>query len=156
MHKQRIYLDTSVIGGCFDIEFAEWSNKLIDEFIVGKRLAVVSEIVFKEINAAPPRVINRLNDIPVDDLMIVDINNEIESLADEYLKANIITDKYYDDALHIACATFYNVDILVSWNFKHIVNYNRIIKYNSINLLNGFKTLEIRNPKEVISDEEGI
>ena len=65
-----------------------------------------------------------------------------------------ISIKYFEDALHIAYATCYNVDYLVSWNFKHIVNIFRIQKYNSINLLNGYKYLEIRTPREVLINED--
>lgn len=86
----------------------------------------------------------------------MEINNDIELLADSYVKAGAISYKYYNDAVHIACATYFQADILVSWNFKHIVNYHRILKYNSINLLNGYRILEIRNPKEVIIDEKDI
>lgn len=153
MHKPRIYIDSSVIGGCFDKEFAEWSNKLFDEFISGNKMAVVSEIVLKEISKAPIHIQEKLKSVSDQNINIVDVNKEIENLADAYLISNILTLKSYDDALHIACATFYNVDILVSWNFHHIVNYNKIMLYNSINLQNGYKPLEIRNPKEVLQYE---
>jgi predicted nucleic acid-binding protein len=154
MRKLRIYIDTSVIGGCFDEEFSEWSNKLFDEFIEGKKIAVVSDIVLKEVANAPENVKNKLNEIPLSYILIVEVNKDIELLADAYINAQAISGKYYDDSLHIASATYYQVDVLVSWNFKHIVNFNRILKYNSVNLMNGYKTLEIRNPKEVISNEE--
>ena len=156
MHKLRIYIDTSVIGGCFDEEFAEWSNILFDEFREGKKIAVVSEIVLKELINAPEIVKNKLNQIPLSNLTILEVNKEIELLADSYVNQSAISNKFYDDALHIAISTFYNVDVLVSWNFKHIVNYDRIMKYNSINLMNGFRTIEIRNPKEVISIDENF
>jgi predicted nucleic acid-binding protein len=136
--------------------FAEWSNKLFDEFIAGEKTAVVSEIVLKEISKAQIHIQDKIKSIPSSNIIIVEINCEIENLADSYINAKIVSSKSYDDALHIACATFYNIDIQVSWNFKHIVNYNRITLYNSINLLNGFKTLEIRNPKEVLNYEQGI
>ena len=107
----------------------------------------------KEISNAYDNIQDVLKSIPFDNLIIVDVNSEIESLADKYISAKALTHKSYDDALHIVCSTYYNVNILVSWNFKHIVNYNRIIQYNSINLANGYKTLEIRNPKEVLNYE---
>jgi hypothetical protein len=62
----------------------------------------------------------------------------------------IINEKYRSDALHIAVATVSGVDVLVSWNFKHIVNLNRIKLFNSINLKEGYNLLEIRTPLEVI------
>ncbi len=153
MHKQRIYIDTSVIGGCFDEEFAEWSNLLFEEFEQGKKIAVVSDIVLKELSNAYDYIKEKLYLIPKENFLLVEVNSEIESLADLYINSNALTYKSYDDALHIACSTYYNIDILVSWNFKHIVNYNRIIQFNSINLANGYKTLEIRNPKEILNYE---
>ena len=154
MHKLRIYIDTSVIGGCFDEEFAEWSNMLFDEFIAGKKIAVISEVVVEELSKASNNIQNRINDIDSSNLEIIFRNNEVDLLAFQYIECGAITTKYKEDALHIALATYYNVDVLVSWNFKHIVNLNRILKYNSVNLSNGYKIIEIRTPKEVISNEE--
>ena len=57
------------------------------------------------------------------------------------------------DALHIAVATVARVDVLVSWNFKHIVNLRRIHAYNAVNLKRGYPLLEIRTPREVLDDE---
>jgi hypothetical protein len=74
-------------------------------------------------------------------------------LADSYMKRNIVTTKYYADALHIAIATVLGVDVLVSWNFKHIVNLNKIKLFNSVNLQEGYPLIEIRTPKEVINNE---
>ena len=58
-----------------------------------------------------------------------------------------------NDCLHIAIATVARVDVLVSWNFKHIVNIYRIRGYNSVNIRNGYNTLEIRSPKDIVSNE---
>lgn len=154
MHKQRIYIDTSVIGGCFDREFAEWSNKLFDEFISGKKIAVVSQTTFDELKDAPPNVKNKLKDIPELWVELLKFNEEIDQLAKQYLNQRAVSVKYFDDAIHIAYSTYYNVDFLVSWNFKHIVNVYRIQKYNSINIANGYKYLEIRTPREVLINEE--
>ena len=99
---------------------------------------------------------NKINDIPADYFEIIFRNAESKFLAEQYILSHAISSKYSNDALHIALATISKVDILVSWNFKHIVNYNRIIKYNSVNLVNGYKILEIRSPEEVVEDEEDI
>ena len=87
-------------------------------------------------------------------LEFVSVTGEIEELAENYIKEKIVTEKYYEDALHIACATVYQLDLLISWNFKHIVNFNRIIQFNAVNLKNGYKTLQIFSPMEVLNDEE--
>ena len=154
MHKQRIYIDTSVVGGCFDEEFAEWSNLLFDEFITGSRILVIFNIVANELEDAPSYIQEKLFEIPKDNLIKVLNNVESELLANKYIEFKAISEKFYNDALHIALATINNVDILVSWNFKHIVNYNRIIVYNAVNNLFGYKNIEIRAPKEVVYNEK--
>jgi len=152
--KQKVYIDTSVIGGCFDEEFSEWSNMLFKEFITGKRLIVISDIVANELENAPNHINEKLFEIPETNILQLVNNEESELLAKKYIEFKAISEKFYNDALHIAIATINNVDILVSWNFKHIVNYNRIIVYNAVNNLFGYKNIEIRTPKEVVYNEE--
>ncbi len=74
---------------------------------------------------------------------------DVRTLAARYLARKILTKKFLDDAVHIALATFAKVDVLVSWNFRHIVHYDKIRLFNSVNLEFGFSPLEIRSPKEV-------
>ncbi len=144
----------SVIGGCFDEEFSKWSNKLFDEFTEGKKIAVISDIVADELENAPDYVKEKIKQIPAAFLNQVLKDKEAELLAKKYIEIKAISEKYYNDALHIAIASINKADLLLSWNFKHIVNYNRIILYNSANLMFGYKRLEIRTPKEVIFYEE--
>lgn len=151
--KQRIYIDTSVIGGCFDDEFSYWSNLLFNEFVIRKKNAVISRVTLDELSRGPKYVNDILKKIPEENIEILEITNDAIVLAEKYIKSRIVTKKYYDDALHIAIASIFKVDILVSWNFKHIVNIRRINKYNAINLLMDYKQLEIRTPKEVIDYE---
>jgi hypothetical protein len=80
-------------------------------------------------------------------------DEEAEYLAGAYLKEGAITRKFYEDALHIAIATINKVDVLVSWNFKHIVNLDRIKMYNGVNLKHGYIILEIRNPREILKEK---
>ena len=148
--KQRIYIDTSVIGGCFDKEFKEWSDKLFDDFRNGNKIAVISDITLDELSFSRPEVRNHLNTISNDYKEYVFNDEQAEELADKYIKGKAVTQKSHEDALHIAIATVYKVDVLVSWNFKHIVNLDRIRKYNAVNLMNGYSMLEIRNPREIL------
>ena len=152
--KQRVYIDTSVIGGCFDQEFREWSNKLFDDFKNRRRIAVVSDITLDELNDAPQRVLDNFNLLPDDSLEVLTSNSEIHQLAKKYIMEGALSEKFYEDALHIAIATYYQVNVLASWNFKHIVNLDRIRMYNSVNLKNGFLILEIRTPREIIKFED--
>jgi predicted nucleic acid-binding protein len=146
----RVYIDTSVIGGCIDQEFSEWSVKLFDEFKIGKKIAVISDITLDELELAPRKVKNILQLIPDKFLKIVESNNDTEELARQYIKRKAVSENFYLDALHVAIATYYNVTVLSSWNFRHIVNLDRIIKYNSVNIEMGYKILEIRSPRDIL------
>ena len=147
---QRIYIDTSVIGGCFDIEFKEWSNLLFEEFRKGKKIAVISDITLDELEEARSEVRKHIQSIPAKFVMYLTNDNETEELAEMYIKEGTISRKSYEDALHIAIASVNKIDVLVSWNFKHIVNLERIRKYNAVNLMNGYPIIEIRNPREIL------
>jgi len=148
----RIYVDTSVFGGCFDSEFESWSIRLIEKFKIGKYKAVISEVTEAELEFAPKHVQEVLFDIPKKHLEVVKLSDEAKNLATIYIKEKIVTLKSLSDTQHIAMATINQVDLLVSWNFKHIVNYDRIRLYNAVNLKQGYKILEIRNPRD-LTDE---
>ncbi len=152
--KQRVYIDTSVVGGCFDQEFAEDSKALFDRFRAKEMLAIVSETMLRELADAPPEVQKALRQLPEDSVEIVPETQEAIDLAECYLNAGAVTRKFALDALHIAIATVARVHVLVSWNFKHIVNLQRIRAFNSVNVREGYPPLEIRSPKEVIDAED--
>lgn len=150
MIKLRIYIDTSVIGGCFDSEFKEWSDKLFEEFKTGIKIAIISDITLDELNLARDEVKKQINFIPKQFKEYILNNEETEELASQYIKEKVVTKKFYEDALHIAIATVNKVDVLVSWNFRHIVNLDKIRMYNAVNLKNGYSFIEIRNPRDIL------
>jgi hypothetical protein len=152
--RQRVYIDTSVIGGCFDKEFEEWSNRLFEDFKSGKKIAVISDITLDELSDSPQKVQDNFNTIPENYLEIIISDSESRKLADLYLKEGAVSKKFYEDALHIAISTINQVNVLSSWNFKHIVNLDRIRLYNAVNLKNGFSFLEIRTPREILKFED--
>jgi predicted nucleic acid-binding protein len=153
MKKLRIYLDTSVIGGVFDEEFMERTKKLFAEIKEGRYIPCTSVIVSSEIEKAPDFVISFFNEL-LPACEVLEIDSNCLSLRDEYLKNNIVSRKYMDDALHVAIATVSNCDIIVSWNFKHIVHFDKIALYNAVNRINGYKDIFINSPAEVIDYEE--
>lgn len=153
MKKLKIYLDTSVIGGSFDDGFKEHSIRLIKNLKQDRIVGVISEITIRELENAPDFVKKDFETYE-EKLEVTIITEEIKELAENYIKDKIVTKKYYEDALHIACATVYQVDLLVSWNFKHIVNFNKIMQFNAGNIKNGYKALQIYSPMEVLNDEE--
>jgi hypothetical protein len=148
----RIYVDTSVFGGCFDPEFELWSTRLMHFFRIGKYTAVISDISEFELRFAPNHIQQILNKIPIANLEIVKLSEEAKKLSEHYLKERIVTKRSLADTQHIAIATINRVDLLVSWNFKHIVNYDKIRLYNAVNLKYGYKILEIRNPRDLTNE----
>ena len=151
--KPHIYTDTSVIGGVYDLEFTEWSGKIITEFEKGNKIIVISDLTLRELDEAPNQVKNVLNRIPDRNKEFIELNDEAKKLAKKYITEGDISNKYLVDAQHIAIATVYKVDVVVSWNFRHIVNLNKIRTYNSINLKYGYHQIEIRSPREVLYEE---
>lgn len=111
---------------------------------------IISDVTLGELEDAPKYVRELIGTIPENYKEIVLLNDEARELSAIYLKERIVTPKSLLDTRHIAIATINRVDILVSWNFKHIVNYKRIRLYNSVNLKYGYPVLEIRTPREVI------
>ncbi len=152
--RTRIYVDTSVIGGCEDDEFSAWSIRLLDEFRKGSKIAVISSLTREEIEGAPENVESVLSSLPETGVEDVFLSEEAESLALEYVNDGVVGSSHMADAQHIAIATVEKVDVLVSWNFQHIVNLDRIRAFNSVNLRLGYPMLEIRSPREVLHEEE--
>jgi len=154
MKIMRIYLDTSVIGGCFDEEFSDASTHLIGLAKSGRLVLLVSDVVLRELEDAPEFVRNLLSSLPDNCIERVYSDKETFELRDAYLEAKILGPKWLDDMTHVALATVSRADAIVSWNFKHIVRLDKMKAYNQINILNGYGMLTIISPMEVMTDEE--
>nr|VFK31289.1 MAG: hypothetical protein BECKMB1821G_GA0114241_10817 [Candidatus Kentron sp. MB] len=154
METLRIYVDTSVIGGCFDREFQEWSEALTDHFRRGRYLAVVSDVVTKEIEGAPDFVKKRYQELLSIPAEIIDVSEEAVSLVGHYMARGILTQRFLNDAMHIALATIAKIDMLVGWNFKHIVRLDKIRLFNTVNMAQGYKPLTIYSPREVVHHDQ--
>jgi len=151
--RQLVYVDTSVVGGCFDEEFKEWSDDLFTAFQEGSSLIMLSDLTLRELENAREEVRTKVWSIHKDNIVSVGIDDEAIQLAQTYIQEGALTNKSFNDALHIALATIHNADVLASWNFKHIVNLNRIRLYNSINLRLGYRLIEIRTPREILNTD---
>lgn len=112
--KTRVYIDTSVIGGCFDKEFSQWSIQLFDEFKAGNKIAVFSDITLDELELARAEIRNLMQLIPKRNIEYLLRDQETIELADAYIMEKVVSRKFYEDALHIAIATVNKVDVLVS------------------------------------------
>ena len=146
----RIYIDTSVVGGFFDKEFKEATKSFFKQVENGSIILVISNLLEAELTGAPKYVQKYLNQYQDDQKEKVQLSREAITLAEKYIFEKVVGETSLADCQHIAIATLAKVDVMVSWNFKHIVNLTRIKGYNSVNLELGYPTLEIRSPLEII------
>lgn len=151
--KKRIYIDTSVYGGYFDKEFSADTIPFFEHIIRNKITVLVSELIEFEIYKAPEFVSNFYESIPIALIEKLEITDEVIYLADKYISEKVVGATSRADCQHIALATINNASVLASWNFKHIVNLERIRGYNSINMREGYQITEIRTPKEIFNYE---
>ena len=148
---ERIYIDTSVVGGFFDGEFSEPTKRLFKRLENNEVKFVISDLLILELANAPKHVSELLLNYQTDRFERVELTDESMSLADNYITAKVVGRTSLEDCRHIALATINRVHALASWNFKHIVNLDRIKGYNSVNLRLGYPIIEIRTPQELVS-----
>jgi len=152
MSDIRVYADTSVFGGPFDEEFQTVSRTFFDQVRSGRFKLITSALVQEEIDPAPTPVRELFNELLrlVD---VVEVSENALNLRAAYLETGIVTRQWADDALHVAIATVAGCSLIVSWNFKHIVHFEKIPLYNAVNTLKGYGTIGIFSPLEVIKYE---
>lgn len=153
MRRIRVYVDTSVFGGTQDEEFAEASRRFLAQVHRGEYLVLISNVTVGELADAPEKVQQALRDVPEGSLIEVPNSDEAKDLAKAYIDAGILSEAHLDDASHIAIATVEGAELVLSWNFRHIVNYERIRKFHSVNVAYGYRRIEIHSPLEVGHEE---
>ena len=149
----RVYVDTSVVGAMFDPEFERRTEPFWNAVADGQIQIIASDILEEELKNAPERVQEFFHRLPKAQIERVSATEDSDKLARQYIVAGVVGKTSFDDCRHIALATLVRADVLVSLNFKHIVNLKRIHGYNGVNLLHGYPAIEIRTPDEVIHDE---
>lgn len=156
MRILKIYFDTSIFNFVFADDVPaerEITLRLLDEVKSGKYEAFISEVVLDEINRAPQAKAVKLRDcvkkINPEELILDD---NAQALAEEYIEKGVIPSKYEDDAFHIAIASVNNLDVIVSWNFAHIVKLKTRREVAVINTLMGYRPVEICSPQEVVDN----
>ncbi len=158
MKKLKLYLDTSVWNFYYADdapEKMEVTRQFFEQLNAGNYQIYSSPVVIREIENADENIMALLSDLlarytPI----MLDVTDEIDELADIYLKEKIIPERKRDDALHIAIATVNEMDALISWNYKHLANLAKKEKVRSVNIVQGYlKELEMVTPMEVIDDE---
>ena len=147
--KPRIYVDTSVIGGCLDEEVREASMELFDKFKHGDAILVYSEVILRELAGAPESVRNVIDQIPAANKEMLFLTDEAERLADAYIGSGALGLANRADAEHIALATLAEADGLASWNFRHMVNWRRNRLYNAVNRQMGYEELNVLSPEAI-------
>ena len=152
MRRIRVYLDTSVFGGVHDEEFSSPTRRFFQLAKEGRYAILVSYVTYDELGGAPDDVRQVLEDMPRGVIEEVPIDTECRELANAYVAAGALSATMENDALHVAAATVANADVLLSWNFKHIVNFDRIRKFNGVNVMNGYNQIQIRSPLEMEYD----
>lgn len=151
MRRIRVYVDTSVFGGTQDEEFKVASERFFEQVKQGKYLVVVSEIALHEVSESPANVQSVLVNLSHESIVKVpaSVEDEAKTLAEAYIAAGILGNANRADAMHVAVATVARADIILSWNFRHIVNYERIQQFNGVNAINGYSRMEIHSPLEM-------
>ena len=151
MRKIRVYVDTSVFGGTQDEEFAEASQRFFRRVQRGEFTVLLSAHTVDELMPAPDQVLDVLRDLPKHCVEEIAASEEAEALAEAYIGAGALGEAAHMDALHVAAATVAGADLIVSWNFKHIVQVGKIRRFISVNLMHGYQAIDIRSPREVVS-----
>ena len=149
--KQRLYIDTSVFGGFYDEEFSEFTRPLFERLQKGEFTLIFSTVTQDELAFAPKNVKKLVENIKVENTEFIEITEEAVDLATQYILEKVVGQTSLPDCLHIALATINHADFLISWNFKHIVNVQRIRGYNAINIKKGYRQLEIRSPRDFMT-----
>lgn len=155
MKKQKYYLDTSIFN--FILTDKDTARRDITAEVI-KRISqeselFISEIVLAEIDRSQePKRSELANLVKKIAPGILVIDDETETLAIKYIQAGIIPEKYRDDAFHIASAVTNEIDIILSWNFEHIVKLKTRREVNGLNMISGYRLVEICSPEEVYND----
>lgn len=154
MKKQLIYLDTSIFGGLHDEEFKDFTEPLFERIKKSEFEIIYSNVTEMELENAPDQIKATVALLPKNSTKYVKSDIESVNLAKRYIDERVVGSTSYADCLHIALATIHNANILISWNFKHIVNVVRIVGYNSVNIAEGYKPIDIRSPRELMNYED--
>jgi predicted nucleic acid-binding protein len=150
MMRLRVYVDASVIGGCLDEEFASESLALLEMARRGEIVLLASDLLTEELARAPQEVQNALLGVRPESVEEIVRSDESRNLRQAYLDAGVLPSQSSNDAHHVALATVARADVLVSWNFRHIVHLDKIRLFNAVNLREGYPLIDIRSPKEIV------
>jgi len=154
MTRLSLYVDSSVIGGYYDDEFQEATRTLWKQMEQGRFRFIASVLLQQEIEGAPARVRRLMKRTFAREESILPLTAEASALGKAYLENKVVGATYADDARHVAIAVVHRITVIVSWNFKHLVNLRREAAFNSVNILLGYPSVRIVSPLELIYGHE--
>jgi len=154
MGLMRVYIETSVFGGHFDEEFEAVTQDFFQALSQGKIKDLISETLVRELEYAPEQVRALLHNVMERDYEPLPVSEEAVRLSQAYIRAGIIVEQYAGDALHVALATLARADVIVSWNFRHLVNPIRERAFNGVNIASGYGLVSITTPAEILKTAE--
>lgn len=158
MRKLRLYFDTSIISYLFADDTPDKMNdtiRLWDECVAQKYEVFISDVVTSEIQqCSEPKRSGMLKKMQQLEINLLHETAEVQELAREYIKGGVLKEKSYDDCLHIAYAVIHNCDVIVSWNFKHLVNFRTIDRVRIVNAINRYKEISVISPTMLVEEED--
>jgi predicted nucleic acid-binding protein len=156
--RLKLYLDTSILGALADPgpeDRLAATRRLLEGLSSGRWDGYVSTLVLEEVERAPKAARDKIGrELRKGYLLVLEESPESLRLADQYLSAGAIPERYEDDARHIALAAINDIAVIVSWNFRHMVNVARKRQINSVNLREGYPLLDLVSPWEISHEEK--
>ena len=153
MEKLKLYLDSTIFGFAANDQTGERyinAKLLLEQVDQGIFEGYISDIVLREIENAPSWIKQKLKAEIIKNLLVLKEGKETDATAEEIIKRRIIPASYYGDALHVAMAVHGGLDVLVSYNYRHLVRIDVAIKIEKFTNERGFKRLRLSSPEEVI------
>lgn len=151
MKKETLYLDTSVVSAYYDARAKERQEATIKfwEDIVPNYKVFISEITVSELENTKDEALKNKFKKLINNISILRLDKKVKALANAYINRGVFPEKYIDDALHVAIATSHDISYIVSWNFEHLVKVKTRKTVNLVNILEGYKEIEIISPQEL-------
>jgi len=149
--EETLYLDTSVPSAYYDERVKERQEATIKFWreVLPDYQVHISETTIEELEDTKDETLRRNLRKLIKGFKVLKINEKIRDLASAYVEKGVFSEKYIDDALHVAIASFYEISYVVSWNFEHLVKVKTRRWVNSVNILEGYKEIEIVSPQEL-------
>ncbi len=156
--RRKLYFDTSVLGALTDPgpqDRVVATRRLLEGVEAGFWEAYISPVLLEEVERAPKATREEIGrELQKGFLTVLGESTESMRLSEMYIAAGAVPAQYDNDARHIAVATVHHIPVIVSWNFRHLVNIETKRKINSVNLRAGYPLIDLVSPWEVVHEKE--